>query len=416
MNMITDFSAKFSANAQEMRASEIRELLKLTNKPGMISLAGGLPDPATFPVEQIRKITDQVIKENYVSALQYSTTEGLPEFRETIARKFHDNSVNPDHIFISTGSQEGLDIIGKVFIDPGDKIITSAPTYLGAVTAFKAYRARFVTVTADDHGMDMDLLAETLETMHAKGEAPKFVYTVPNFHNPNGSTMSLSRRKKLVKLANEYDLLIIEDDPYGQLRYTGEPLPRLLDMIPERTIYMSTFSKIMVPAMRLGWNVVPEELYTKMIICKQSIDLCTSSFNQHLALGFIRNGYYEPHMTRIKKDYGEKRKIMLQSLDEHFPQEAHWTKPEGGMFLWVTLDHRIDTRKMFNRALEKNVAYVMGSAFYPHGGGHNTMRLNFSFSEPDVLREGVKRLGNVISDELELVSGPIPEWANLNYP
>ncbi len=414
--MITNFESKFSVNAEAMKASEIRELLKLTNKPGMISLAGGLPDPATFPVNAIKDLTLDVVENHAKSALQYSTTEGVPALREIIASKFHNDKESPDNILISTGSQEGLDIIGKTFIDPGDKIIVSEPTYLGAVTAFKSYRTKFVTVEADDRGMNVDSLEDKLDHIYGKGDLVKFVYTVPNFHNPNGSTMSMRRRKKLVKLADEYDLIIIEDDPYGQLRYIGESLPKIKDLSPDRTIYMSTFSKIMVPAMRLGWNVIPEEIHSKMVICKQSIDLCTSAFNQYLALGFLEKGYFEPHIEMIKKNYGEKRKVMLKYLDKYFPESASWTKPEGGMFLWATLDNRIDTRKMFNRALEANVAYVMGGAFYPNGGGHNTMRLNFSFSKPDILKEGVKRLGKVIENELTLRSHPLPEWANLNFP
>jgi 2-aminoadipate transaminase len=414
--MIPNLTSKYSQNAEKMKASEIRELLKLTNKPGMISLAGGLPDPATFPVDVIRKITDDVVTNHSKSALQYSTTEGVPTLREIIAEKFHQGKISPDNILMTTGSQQGLDLIGKTFIDPGDKIIVSEPTYLGAITAFKSYQAKFVSVPADDNGMDISLLEETLERIYANGQSVKFIYTIPTFHNPNGSTMTLSRRKKLVKLAEEYDLLLIEDDPYGQLRYTGKHLPRLKELSPDRTIYMSTFSKIMVPAMRLGWNVIPEEIHSKMVIGKQSVDLCTSAFNQYLALGFLNQGHYDPHIKMIKQNYGEKRKVMLECLDEFFPSDAHWTKPEGGMFLWATLDNRIDTRKMFSRALDANVAYVMGGAFYPNGGGHSTMRLNFSFSSPEVLCEGVKRLGNVINQELKLRTHALPEWANLNFP
>ena len=414
--MSTNFRSKFSQRAIGMRASEIRELLKLTNKPGMISLAGGLPDPSTFPVDIINELTQEVLRDHTKSALQYSTTEGVPAFREIIAEKFHGTSVSPDTILISTGSQGGLDIIGKTFIDPGDRVILSEPTYLGAIAAFNAYGAKYETVPADDNGMNINLLEKTLDKIYGKGEIVKFLYTVPNFHNPNGSTMSLHRRKKLVKLAEEYDLLLIEDDPYGNLRYTGKPLPRIHELCPERTIYMSTFSKIMVPAMRLGWNVIPEDIHTKMVICKQSVDLCSSAFNQYLALGFLKKGHYEPHIEKIKKNYGEKRKIMLRSMDEYFPSDAHWTKPEGGMFLWATLNHRIDTKRMFKRALKADVAYVMGGAFYPNGGGHNTMRLNFSYSTPEILHEGVKRLGKVIEDELEYHAHPIPEWENLNFP
>lgn len=414
--MTTNFASKFSQNAEKMKASEIRELLKLTNKPGMISLAGGMPDPNSFPVDAIRQLTLDILERSARTALQYSTTEGLPALRETIARKFHHGSVSPDSIMISTGSQQFIDLLGKTFIDPGDRIILSEPTYLGAVTAFKGYRPRFVTIPADEHGMDIDMLEEALTRIYGSGDSVKFVYTIPNFHNPNGSTMSMGRRKKLVKLAEEFDLLLVEDDPYDQLRYTGESLPRIQTLSPDRTIYMSTFSKIMVPAMRLGWNVIPDEIYTKMVISKQSADLCTSAFNQHLALGFLEQGYYEPHIERIRKNYGAKREVMLRSLDEHFPGDASWTRPEGGMFLWAVLNRKIDTRKMFTRALEANVAYVMGGAFYPNGGGHNTMRLNFSFVDPDTIAEGIGRLGGVIRKEEELRSYAMPEWANLNFP
>ena len=401
--MVPNFESKFSDNARAMKASEIRELLKLTNKPGMISLAGGLPDPTTFPKEIIKKLVTDAVDNNHVSSLQYGRTEGVPALRKIISEKFHGGKVNPEHILISSGSQQALDTIGKVFIDPGDRIITSAPTYLGAITAFRAYRVKFETVPADDYGMNVDILEDRLKSIYSRGEVVKFIYIIPNFHNPNGSTMPMERRKKLVNLAKEFNIIIVEDDPYGQLRYTGEPKPKIHDLLPEQTIYMSTFSKIIVPALRLGWNVIPKSIYSKMIICKQSLDLCTSPLNQYIALGFLKNGHLEPHIENIKKNYGHKLKVMLESLEKYFPKSAHWTKPEGGMFLWVTLDPRIDTRVMFPRALDKNVAYVLGGAFQPNGGDENTMRLNFSFCSPDIIREGVKRLAEVIKDEMELV-------------
>ncbi len=266
--MAIDFSSKFSENAMMMRASEIRELLKLTNKPGVISFAGGLPDPAIFPVEEIREIAEDVILKKSVSALQYSSTEGLPELREAISKRFHGGKVSPENIFMSTGSQEGLDILGKVLIDPGDNIIVSEPTYLGAITAFKAYRPNFITVPMDSDGMKVDVLEKELESVYSKGQSVKFLYTIPSYHNPYGSTMPLERRKKLVKLAEEYELILVEDDPYRELKYVEEDIPKIVDLAPERTIYMSTFSKIMAPSMRLGWNIAPDGLYQKVIICK----------------------------------------------------------------------------------------------------------------------------------------------------
>jgi len=407
--MAIDFSSKFSENAMMMRASEIRELLKLTNKPGVISFAGGLPDPAIFPVEEIREIAEDVILKKSVSALQYSSTEGLPELREEISKKFHKGKFSPENIFMSTGSQEGLDIVGKIFIDPGDNIIVSAPTYLGAITAFKAYRPNFITIPMDNDGMRMDILERELESIYSKGHTVKFLYTIPSYHNPYGSTMPLERRKKMAKLAEEYDLIIVEDDPYRELKYVDEDLPKLIDLAPERTIYMSTFSKIMAPSMRLGWNIAPDGIYQKMIICKQSVDLCSSALTQHLAYEFLNGGYLEPHIAKIRESYGHKKDVMLESLESYFPEGTEWTKPKGGMFLWVTLDGNINTRKMFPLALEHNIAYVIGGAFYPNGGGDDAMRLNFSFSTPEIIREGVKRLAEVVEKELNTapVSSPV---------
>ncbi len=404
--MVVNIDRLFSKRATRFRSSEIRELLKLTQIPGMISFAGGLPNPLAFPVDIVHECIEKIFKENIEQALQYGTTEGLTSLRGVLAERM---KKNPHHhincelhdILITSGAQQALSLAAICFLDPGDTYLTSVPAYLGAVQAFHALEANCESIPMNDEGIDTDSLRRNLERLNRTGIIPKFIYTVPTFQNPSGETMSLSHRKELLDIASEYDFLIIEDDPYSELIFEGDAIPPIKSFDTKgRVIYISTFSKILAPGLRLGWVVASKEILDKFIQAKQASDLCTNSFSQYIAYEYINGGYLDKHVEQIKKLYKRKRDLMLKSLKEYFPSGVKWTMPKGGMFIWITLPKSIDTRLMFQKALAKKVAYVVGEAFFPEGGNYNSMRLNFSYSEDGLIKEGIKRLAEVIKDEL----------------
>ncbi len=408
--METPWKHRFAQRTQRMGSSAIRELLKLTQIPGLISFAGGLPAPDVFPVDEFKKACDVVLSEVGSLALQYGTTEGYLPLREMIARNSERYGINiaTDNIQITSGSQQALDLLGKILINPGDRVLVEAPTYLGALQAWNAYNPEYVTVPIDEYGMQTDVLEEALRT------GPKFIYVLPNFQNPTGMTLTLERRKVLVELADRYGVPIIEDDPYGQLRYEGQHLPSVVTLDDQyrnngdakyhgNVIYLSTFSKTLAPGIRLAWVVAPSEVITKLVQVKQGADLHTSTFNQMVAYEVARDGFSDKHINVIRKTYGERRDAMLEAMEIHFPEGVRWTHPEGGMFLWVTLPEGFSSAAAFPKAVEQKVAFVPGAPFFPNGGGENTMRLNFSHSSPDLIREGIARLGKVLRDELGAV-------------
>ncbi|NMC77566.1 MAG: PLP-dependent aminotransferase family protein [Candidatus Methanofastidiosa archaeon] len=388
----------FSETALRVKASEIREILKLTQKPGIISLAGGLPNPKTFPIEEIKKIVNEVMNSNN-NGLQYGLTEGDPELKQYISGMMSKYGITctPDDILITSGSQQGLDLASKILINPGDIVIVEAPSYLGALSAFRSYLCDFVDVPSDEEGIKTDLLIETLETLKEDGKKAKILYLVPNFHNPTGITTSDKRRKEIIKIANDYDLVIIEDNPYGELRYEGEHLKAIKSYDSEgRVIYLGTFSKILAPGFRIAWAIANGEIMKKMIIAKQAVDLHTNTFGQRIASLYCNN-YLDKHLVKILNFYRVKRDVMLSSLDEYMPKECKWTKPEGGMFNWIELPEYVDTKAMFTDAINSNVAYVIGSAFYIEENlGRHTMRLNFSYPTDEEINLGVKGLSEVI--------------------
>jgi len=392
----------YSMLSRRMKASEIRELLKLTHKANIISFAGGLPNPQAFPVDEMIDISRLVLRDYGTRALQYGATEGVTELREYMAeylRKKEGMDTIPEEVIMTTGSQQGLDIVSRVFINPMDTIMTSAPTYLGALGAFRPHKPNILAIELDDDGMRTDLLEEDLELLRSRGIRPKFIYVVATFQNPTGVTLSASRRKKLLELAHEYDTLIIEDDPYSALRYSGDHIKTLRSQDKEgRVIYFRSFSKVLTPGFRLALIDANEDLLNKLTICKQSMDLCTPTFTQLIALEFMKAGLLEPQIEKIKRMYGEKRDLMLKALKDNFPPDSKWTKPEGGMFCWATLPHYMDTKEMFPKAVEKNVAYVIGAAFYPAGDVHNCMRLNFSHASNENITVGIERLASVIEE------------------
>jgi 2-aminoadipate transaminase len=405
MKMQTPWDYRYAQRTQRMASSAIRELLKLTEKPDIISFAGGLPAPDVFPIDAFREACERVLRDAWAQALQYGTTEGYLPLREMIARHSarFGVEVTPDNIMITTGSQQALDLIGKVFINPGDRILVESPTYLGALQAWNAYGAEYVSVPMDQDGM----VTEALEAALRIG--PKFIYVLPNFQNPTGVTLSLERRRKLIELADRYGVPIIEDDPYGQLRYEGEHLPSVVVLDGEfrgnhdrcyrgNVIYLSTFSKTLAPGLRLAWVVAPPEVIRKMVQAKQGADLHTSTFNQVVAYEVARGGFLDEHIKLIRKVYGERRDVMLAAMDTFFPPSVDWTQPKGGLFLWGTMPESLDAADVLQAAVEQKVAFVPGAAFFPCGGGQNTMRLNFSNANPDMIREGISRLGRVLRE------------------
>ena len=397
------FDEEFSEIAKRLKASEIRELLKLTQQPEIISFAGGLPNPKSFPVEKVKMITDKLLENDGAKVLQYGSTEGVNSFRDALAErmknKYDVKNVKRENILITAGSQQGLYLLAKIFIDPCDTVIIEAPTYIGILTAFQSYNPSYVAIEMDDEGMKTEILEDQLKRLKNEGKKPKLIYTIPTFQNPAGVTMNLDRRKHLLELAEEYNILVVEDDPYGELRYSGEKLPVLKSLDKNHNvIYLGTFSKILAPGMRLAHFIAHEDIVQKAVLAKQGMDLCTNTLAQYIARDYIKNGYLDEQIPNIIKLYKEKRDLMLDLMEDYFPDKVKWTKPDGGMFLWVTLPEHVDTEKMFKRAIENKVAYVIGCAFYPDRSHKNTMRLNFTYSTNEQIKEGMKRLAKVIKE------------------
>jgi 2-aminoadipate transaminase len=396
-----EWESRYAERAKGMKASEIRELLKLTQQPDIISFAGGLPSPLSFPTDDIAKVTHDVMVTAAEEALQYGTTEGYDRLREYCALRSEKDGIEAsiDNVVIVSGSQQGLDITSKIMLNAGDTVIVEAPSYLGGLGAMKTYRPAFIPVKMDDDGLIIEELEETLKKLE---KPPKLLYTVPTFQNPAGVTLAEKRRKELITVANEYDFVIIEDNPYGDLRYSGEPVKAIKALDDEgRVIYLSTFSKIFSPGMRLAWIIGDEVFIRKFVIAKQSTDLCTNSFVQRILYEYCRRDLLDHHIEKIQEMYREKRDIMLESLEEYFPDGCSWTKPDGGLFLWARVPEYINTKTMIAEALKERVAYVTGSAFFVDGSGANTMRLCFSYASNENIREGIKRLGRVIEKEIE---------------
>ena len=409
--MSTAWTSRYAQRTKGIKSSAIRELLKITQRPEIISFAGGLPAPDVFPVVRFQEACRKVLGQGAAQALQYGASEGYEPLREMVARHIarYGIKAKPQNVLITSGSQQALDLIGKLLINPGDRVLVEAPTYLGALQAFDVYGAEYVSVLSDDDGMRTELLEEPLRS------GPKFMYVLPNFQNPGGTTLSEGRRQELVLLADRYGIPIIEDDPYGQLRYEGEHLTPLVVLDRENlrrdsgysignVIYLSTFSKTLAPGLRLGWIVAPVDVISKIVQLKQGADLHTSTFTQIVAYEVAKDGFLDEHVKLIRKVYGERRNVMLAALKEHFPPEVTWTHPKGGLFLWVTLPKGMECQKLFQSALEQKVAFVPGDSFYARNGyteeGCRHFRLNFSYGQPDKIREGIRRLSIAVKQQL----------------
>ncbi len=401
---IQRYAALFARRTKVMRSSAMRDLMALTEREDVISLAGGLPDTSTFPADSYAALMSTVAADSCARALQYGPTEGFARVKDCIARVMaaEGMEVDTDELLVTSGGQQVIDLVCKTLLDPGDVVVAEAPTYPGAIPTFSSYQADVVQVRMDRDGMRIDELEQTLDELERSGRRPKFIYTVPNFHNPAGVTMSLERRRELVRIAGERELLVLEDNPYGLLRYEGERLPTLHSLDDEFVIYASTFSKILSPGVRLGWAAAPAPILAKMQIGKQGSDLCSSSISQYFVTAYFEAGPWDDYVRSLLEIYRRRRDVMLDALAEHFPREAEWTHPQGGLFIWATMPDYIDTTDLLARALREHVAFVPGRAAFVDGRGGSAMRLNFSGVDEDAIREGIRRIGEVVREQVAM--------------
>jgi len=391
----TPLQWRFSQRAQKLQSSAIREILKITMRPEIISFAGGLPSPATFPVEQLKVAFDKILSEQGKVALQYGPTDGYGPLREWVANSLSTNGakIMANQVMMTSGSQQGLDLLGKVLIDEDSKVLVETPSYLGALQAFSLYGPEFVSVPSDEGGL-------IPETVAALGQGARMLYALPNFQNPTGRTLSVERRHALVDICARLGLPLIEDDPYGALSYRAEPLPKMLSMNPGGVIYMGSFSKILTPGIRLGYVVAPRPLIEKLEQAKQATDLHTAQLTQMVVYETIKDGFLDQHIPTIRKLYSDQCDAMLDALKTYFPSGTSWTKPEGGMFIWVTLPKHIDSVKLLAEAVEQHVAFVPGGPFYGNTPEQHTLRLSFVTVPPAKIREGIERLGKLIASKI----------------
>ncbi len=390
---------RYSRRALAMKSNVIREILKITKKPGVISFGGGLPAPELFPSEGLKAACDKVLTERPHDALQYATTEGYPPLRELIAKRMGNLGIkcDADEIMITGGSQQGLDVIGRVFLDSDSVVITSRPTYLGAIQAFNAYHPHYVTQPSDDSGFTVFGLEELIQK-----HGPRLIYLVPTFQNPDGRTIPAERRKVILDLADQYGIPVIEDDPYSELSFEGEVPRPMKAMSPDNVILLGTFSKLLAPGLRIAWLIAPKgNAYDRCVRMKQGADLHTNTFAQHIIYEFIKDGALDDHLKIIRRAYARRRDLMVKLMKEHFPEGVSFTQPTGGLFLWVSLPEKIDTTELLPKAVEMNVAYIPGSAFYPDGGGRNTMRLNFSKPTEEEIEKGIPILAKLFRETLD---------------
>lgn len=398
---------RFSDSLTNIRPSEIRQLLKYASAKDFISFGGGMPNPKTFPMDDLKDIMDDVLTRYGNLALQYGNTGGLADLRSAVAKMLEETeNFRPldDQVIITSGSQQGLYELAKIFINAGDTIITEEPTYIGAISAFDANKAEMHSIKIDDNGMRTDLAEDEIKKLIAAGKKPKFIYTIPTFQNPTGITMSLERRKHILEISAKYDIPVVEDNPYGELRYSGTKLPSLSALDRDAgVIYLGTFSKVMCPGLRMGYSVGPEEYIARTNLLKQALDLSSSTFSQFVAWQYLERGMIKKQIPKTVELYRRKRDIMLKALNDHFPEGSTWSRPDGGMFLWATLDSRIDTSEMLKESVTRGVAYVSGRAFLPSKARSSSMRLNFTFSEEEQIKTGIEKLGTLAHEKLGLV-------------
>jgi 2-aminoadipate transaminase len=413
------YAGLFAERTKVMRSSAMRDLMAITARPEVISLAGGLPDTSTFPPQSFAAQMTRIAQESAAEALQYGPTEGFEETKDCIVEVMGAEGMLPEHddVIVTTGGQQAIDLVAKTLVDPGDVVICEAPTYPGAVPVFCSYEADVIQIECDEDGMRVEELEPLLARLRDEGRQPKFVYTVPTFQNPAGVTMSYERRQALVDLARRHELLVIEDNPYGLLRYGGEQLPPLYQLDGgDFVIYIGTFSKILSPGIRLGWAVAPPPVMEKIVLGKQATDLCTSTLTQYFVREYFAEGRWRQYIEELAGIYRARRDTMLEALDEHFPAEASWTEPEGGLFIWATLPEYIDTGDLLAKALRADVAFVPGQAAFIDERGRSSMRLNFSGVDEAEIREGVRRIGKVIAEQVGLYGALMSGSATSSAP
>jgi 2-aminoadipate transaminase len=398
---IERYAGLFARRTQGMTSSAMRDLMAVTARPDIISLAGGLPDTSTFPAEDFAALMARIAVDASAAALQYGPTEGLDAvkacIREVMAAE--DMRVEEDDLLVTTGGQQVIDLVCRAFVDPGDIVVAEGPTYPGAVPVFTSYQAEVVQIAMDDDGMRIDELERTLDALP---RSPKFIYTIPSFQNPGGMTMALERRRRLVEVAAEREIVVLEDNPYGLLRFEGAPLPTLYSLDHRYVVYCGTFSKILSPGLRLGWAAAPHAVLDKLNLGKQAADLCSAPLSQFFVAEFFAQRDWRAYLRTLIDLYRRRRDVMLAALAEHLPQEASWTRPQGGLFIWARLPDYIDTTDLLARALRQHVAFVPGRAAYLDGRGGSEMRLNFSGVDDDAIREGVRRIGEVVREQVAL--------------
>lgn len=397
--MLEDYlSSIVSDNAKNMRRSAIRDLLKMATRPEIISFGGGFPDITAFPVDELKEVVREVLDENAIQALQYGETLGLKQLREILAERYREQGmdVTYENFIITTSSQQAIDMITALFINPGDTIVCGLPSYLGALQAFYAHQANPVGVPRDEE------LRSVVGALAAAGKKPKFIYAIPDFQNPSGVTMDIAQRMNVIEVAKKFNLLIVEDSPYREIRFDGESMPMIYSLDKEgRTMLLGTFSKTFVPGFRLGWIMAPKPIIDRLEIVKQSVDLCAPVFNQFIAAKFIKKGYFDKNIERIKVNYCAKRNSMIAAFEKYMPEGVTWTNPDGGLFLFVTLPQGYDATDLFKLAVKEDVAFVIGEAFHCDGSGKNTLRINFSYMNEERAQEGVRRLANAIRKLME---------------
>ena len=396
--MKVEYSERFSKDVGSFFRSPVREIFKRVDLNSIYSFAGGYPSAETFPLEDIRQTMSDVIDRYAGKAFQYGATQGVMELREALAERY---SIPVDRIQITSSSQQGIDVCTRVLVDPGDVILTSSPSYLGALQSFRSYRADVVGVP---HNGDLRLFRESyvsaIEKALKEGKTIKFLYMIPDFQNPSGESLTLDERCMLIDLADKYDFLIVEDSPYRELRYEGEHIPTMYSLNPDRVIHLGSFSKIFAPGFRLDWAIAHPEILDKIYVCKQSLDLCPPVFDQYVAAEFLRNGSLDSNLEKTVELYRSKRDLLLSCLEKHMPSDVSWARPEGGLFLFLTLPESFDAVRFYDKALDAGVAYVAGEFFHPDGSGKNTMRMNFSFMNPEKIKEGVRLLSELLKENL----------------
>lgn len=392
------YDKMFSEDVSSFFRSPVREIFKKVDLNAIYSFAGGYPSAETFPLEEIRQTMSEVIDKYAGKAFQYGATQGVPELREAVAERC---GVPVERVQITSSSQQGIDVCTRVLVDPGDVILTSSPSYLGALQSFRSYRADIRGVA---HDADTDAFRAEYERVIAQAESEgkkiKFLYMIPDFQNPSGESLTLQERRMLVSLAQKHDFLIVEDSPYRELRYEGEPIPTMYSLDPDRVIHLGSFSKIFAPGFRLGWAIAHPDILDKIYVCKQSLDLCPPIFDQYVATEFLKSGRLDANLKKSIELYRSKRDLLLSQLEEHMPEGITWTHPEGGLFLFLTMPEGFDAVRFYDRALDAGVAYVAGEFFHPDGNGKNTMRMNFSFMSPQKIKEGVELLARLLYDEI----------------